>query len=125
MRAGRALLEAPGPAYRLRLRALHRGERFFERYGVLAVFVLPSWVAGIERMRPSRFLPANFVSAVLWACGYGIGAYFIGPSVYDLAGDIGTFGSIAIGLVIIAALLAGYVRRRRRRGDRRRPGRTA
>src|SRR5690348_11507353 len=36
-RAGQALVSAPGPLYRLRLRAMTRGERFFERFGVVAV----------------------------------------------------------------------------------------
>jgi len=39
-----------------RLWALARGERFFRRFGVLAVFLMPSWVAGILRIRASFFI---------------------------------------------------------------------
>src|SRR5918911_1473306 len=34
-RAGHAIVRAPGPLRRQRIRALARGERFFERFGVL------------------------------------------------------------------------------------------
>src|SRR3954451_7939619 len=38
-RAGHSLVSRPGPLHRLRLRAMTRGERFFARYGVLAVYL--------------------------------------------------------------------------------------
>src|ERR1700676_414585 len=50
-KGGRGLLTAPGPLYRLRVRLIARGDRFYERYGPLAVFVTPAWIAGIHEMR--------------------------------------------------------------------------
>lgn len=63
LKAGRPLVAAKGPLRRARHGALARGERFYDRYGVVAVLFTPSWVAGINRMRPRVYLPANAVSA--------------------------------------------------------------
>jgi membrane protein DedA with SNARE-associated domain len=112
---GRALWSAPGPLHRLRLRSLARGERFFARYGLLAIYLAPSWVAGIHGVSASRYLPANAISAVAWTLLVGLGAYAIGPSIEDVISDIGLAGSAL--LVVLVLLFAGgeLLRRRRRR----------
>jgi membrane protein DedA with SNARE-associated domain len=92
--------------------ALERGNRFFERYGVVAVYFAPSWVAGLHAMSAGRFLPANAVCALLWALLIGVGSYVVGPSVRELASDIGLVGAVAIVLVLASTALA---RRRWRR----------
>jgi membrane protein DedA with SNARE-associated domain len=116
LRAGRAVLTAPGPLHRLRLAALERGDRFYERFGAVAVFFTPSWVAGIHGMKPSRFLPANAVAALVWALLLGMGAYLAGPPIVDLVDDVGVVaGVILIGLVI-AAVVGGIRSQKRRRG---------
>ena len=61
--AGRPLLSTEGPLHRQRVAALERGERFFARFGVLAVYFAPSWVAGSTGLRAARFLPANALAA--------------------------------------------------------------
>ncbi len=114
LKAGRAFLTAPGPLLRLRLRAVKRGEEVFERYRVVAIIFTPSWVSGINGVRGSVYQPINALAAAGWACLYGLGAFFVGPSVIDVAQD---FGVIAV-VVIVALILAGIsleVRRRRRR----------
>lgn len=118
LHAGATLAAAPGPLHRLRLRALRAGERFFERFGTLAVFLTPSWVAGIHRVRAAKFLPANAIAAVAWVLMYGLAVYLIGPSVADAFGDAGLVGTLAIAAVAaVAAALAlarsGRLRRRR------------
>jgi membrane-associated protein len=112
MRVGHRVAAAPGPLYRLRRRGLRAGERFFERFGVLAVFLVPSWVAGIYAVRSSRYLPANAIAALAWALVYGVGAYLIGPSIGELAGDIGLVG---LALIVVVALVAAFVALGRRR----------
>jgi membrane protein DedA with SNARE-associated domain len=114
---GRALVTVPGPFRRARAGALRRGERFFERYGVLAVFFTPSWVAGVNQMRWPPYMAANAVSALLWAIVIGTGAYLVGPSVADIIGDLGLVSVILLGLVALA-LVGGEIRRRQRRGAR-------
>jgi membrane protein DedA with SNARE-associated domain len=110
-RAGRAVIVAPGPFRKARLRALERGERLFHRATVTAVVLTPSWLAGVHRVRWTVYLPANALSAAIWAFGIGLGSYFIGPPVADLFDDVGTIGLIIIGAVIVAGGVAEYARR--------------
>jgi membrane protein DedA with SNARE-associated domain len=115
LKAGRAVVTASGPLHRLRLAFLARGDRFYERYGTIAVFFTPSWVAGVHRMRGSRYLPANAISALVWALVVGLGAYLLGPTITDILADIGLAGSLALAaLVVIAAVLVWRRRSRRR-----------
>lgn len=92
-----------------RLRALEHGDRFFQRFGLIAVYFAPSWVAGINGMSTLRFVPANAVCALAWTMLVGLGSYAAGPSIRDLASDIGLYGTIAI---LLAALIAGIAGRK-------------
>lgn len=115
LKAGRAVITAPGPLHRVRLGAVRRGEEVFTRYPVAAILLTPSWVAGIHRPRSSLFVAVNEVGAALWAAGIGLAAYFVGPSVVDFVGDLGTITEI--GVVAVIAVAAGTeIQRRRRRG---------
>jgi membrane protein DedA with SNARE-associated domain len=111
VKGGRGLLTAPGPLHRLRLALIARGDRFYERYGLVAVLFTPSWIAGIHHMRSSRFLPANALSALTWALSVGLGAYLIGPSITDIAADAGLAGGLLVGALFVLAV-ALVVRRR-------------
>jgi membrane protein DedA with SNARE-associated domain len=115
LRAGRTILAAPGPLRRARLAALERGDRFFERFGAVAVFLTPSWVAGIHGVGAARFLPANAVAALTWALVIGLGAFVAGPPVVEFVDDLGLVTAIVLaGLVIAAAAGALLIRPRRR-----------
>ncbi len=118
LKAGRALLTAPGPLLRLRLRAVQRGEEVFERYRVVAIIFTPSWVSGINGVRSRVYQPINALGAAGWACLYGLGGYFVGPSVIDVAQD---FGVVTVVVVVVLILVGTSLEvRRRRRGHRRR-----
>lgn len=108
---GRGLITARGPLLRLRLSLLARGDRFYERYGRVAVFFTPAWMAGIHGMKWSRFQLSNAVSALIWAVSIGVGAYLLGPSIEEVAQDAGLAGAA---LLVIAVVLAGLLVRRRR-----------
>jgi membrane protein DedA with SNARE-associated domain len=111
VKGGRGLLTAPGPLHHLRLALIARGDRFYERYGPLAVLFTPSWVAGIHDMRWSRFLPANAVAGLTWALGFGLGAYLVGPSITDIAADAGLAGGLLIAALFVLALVLVLRRR--------------
>ncbi len=116
MRAGRAVMTAPGPFQRTRLNAVERGEEIFERVPVLAVVLTPSWIAGIHRVRARVYLLTNALSAAVWAIGIGLGAYFAGPAVLDVLDDIGVVATIGLVALIVGALLLELRRRRVKRG---------
>jgi membrane protein DedA with SNARE-associated domain len=115
LKGGRAAVTAGRPLRRSRIRALARGERFYERYGMVAVFVTPSWMAGIAGMRSSRYLPANALAALLWALAYSVGAYFAGPPVVEQFRDLGSLGLLLVLAVVVIAGGAGAIRRLRRK----------
>ena len=113
LKAGRAVLTAPGPLYKLRLGAAKEGERAFQRVEVMAIIVSPPWVAGINRSRPKLYLPVNALSALLlWAAPLGIGAYYAGPPILDIFGDMGTFLSVLFGLTVAVIVVGALLRRR-------------
>jgi membrane-associated protein len=113
-KAGRRLVIARGPLRRLRLRAIARGERIFERYPVWAILLTPSWIAGIHRVRSTVYNVTNVVSAAVWAVGIGVGAYFAGPSVIDFVNDFGIGTTLILVAVILAAVGVELARRLRR-----------
>ena len=113
-RFGGALASPRGPLARLRRRGLQTGERFFERFGPLAVLLTPSWVAGIHRLGVIRFAIFNALACAIWAAMYGLTTYFAGPHVVDLFADFGTWSLLA--LIIVAAGALALWRRRRRAG---------
>jgi membrane-associated protein len=116
LKAGRAVVTARGPLRRLRLRIVDRGDRFFERYGALAVFFTPSWVAGVHGMRWTRYLPANAIAALAWALAVGLGSFAIGPSITDVLDDIGLVGTLIL-VALVAGAVAVALWRRSRRGN--------
>jgi membrane protein DedA with SNARE-associated domain len=114
-RTGRPLLTARGPLHRQRMAAMVRGERFFARFGVLAVYFAPSWVAGSTGLGAPRFIVANAIAALIWVCLVGVGAYAVGPAIADVVGDIGLIGPIAVGALAVAGIAYTLTRRPRRR----------
>jgi membrane protein DedA with SNARE-associated domain len=122
MVAGRTVVTARGPLYRLRLGAVARGDHVFSRFAVVAILLTPSWIAGIHRVRPALYLPINAASAALWAVGIGLAAYFIGPSVIEFVSDFGVITTVAVVVLIVGVVVAELRRRRRRRARRAQAG---
>ncbi|MBV9416493.1 MAG: hypothetical protein JO363_16035, partial [Solirubrobacterales bacterium] len=116
--AGRGVLTAPGPLRHWRIKAVEHGEEVFQRLTVIAILLAPSWVSGIHRAGTVIYMVTNALSAVAWAVGIGLGAYYVGPAVLDVLADVGTVTAIGlVGLVLVA--IAFEVRRRRRHRDER------
>jgi membrane protein DedA with SNARE-associated domain len=112
--AGRAVMTAPGPLLRLRLKAVERGEEVFERWTIIAILLTPAWVAGIHRVGTWIYLIVNEVTSLIWAVGIGLGAYYAGPPVLDVVDDLGWVSVVGIGLLVLAAVAIEVTRRRRR-----------
>jgi membrane protein DedA with SNARE-associated domain len=102
-RAGDALAGRAGRWQRQRQRAIRVGERFYRRWGPLAVLLTPTWVSGALRMPRNRFLAWNAFAAIASTLVAVFGAYAIMSSV---------LGRLAAGpgvAVVGAALVAGAV----------------
>jgi len=108
-RLGRDLVVRPGRGLAWRERQLGRGERFYARYGRLAVFVTPGWLSGVSAMHWRTFVLFNAIAAVLWAASYAGLAALLGPTVEEAAGD---WSFLALG--VVALLILGSVLWRRR-----------
>jgi membrane protein DedA with SNARE-associated domain len=111
--AGRSVLTAPGPLRSIRLDAVEKGEQAFKRLEALAIFLTPSWVAGIFHVRPGIYNLINAVSAALWTVAIGVGGYYIGPPIVELVDDMGTIGLILVIVIGIVAVATALARRQR------------
>src|SRR4051812_3356055 len=83
-KAGRRLLEAPGPFERHRRGVIAYGQPFFDRHGPKAVFlgrfvaglrITAAWLAGVNHMPWKSFLFWNATGGILWARALGVLAY--------------------------------------------------
>jgi membrane protein DedA with SNARE-associated domain len=113
LKAGRRLVTAPGPFQNARLGALDRGEVIFKRHVVIAIYLSPSWVSGILQIRKSIYLTVNGLTSMAWAAGIGLGAYFAGPPIVDVVGDLGLVSEIGLVLLVILGVAGEFARRRR------------
>jgi membrane protein DedA with SNARE-associated domain len=114
LKGGRALLARPGPLYHLRLRLLEHGDDVYARRGWLAVYLAPSWMAGVSAMPARRFLVANAIAALVWALTIGGGAYVAGPPIADAVSDLGLVGIAIAAAVVVISILRRRHRHRRR-----------
>jgi membrane protein DedA with SNARE-associated domain len=118
LKAGRGIVTAPGPLRRHRVAVVARGDRFFARFGYVAVLFTQSWIAGIHAMPWARYVPVNAVSALVWALGIGLGAYAIGPPIADVVADIGSVAWLILGALVLGTAIIVLLRRRRSSTDR-------
>ncbi|NHC15611.1 DedA family protein [Motilibacter deserti] len=125
-RLGRPWLDRRVAKGRLDARHLERAERFYARYGALAV-IIARWIpwvrtftpilAGASRMPYPRFLAANVVGALTWGSGLVVLGYVAAsvPWVRDAAIAVGAFFVVASLLVAVVAAV------RARRANRGKP----
>jgi membrane protein DedA with SNARE-associated domain len=114
LKAGRAVLTAPGPLRSLRVGAVRRGERVFQRYPVVAIVLTPAWVAGINHVNATVYQLTNIISSAIWAAGLGFGAYLVGPPVVDFFDDLGVVSVVAT-VALVVGVVGFELRRRARR----------
>lgn len=122
-RFGRQLLL--GPARRLGISADHvaLADRWFARFGFPTVFFgrfLPvvttyiSFPAGLARVQPAGFAALTLAAALIWCSALTAVGYAVGANYTRVSGPIGKV-AIALAVVVVLALVAWYVRGRRRR----------
>jgi membrane protein DedA with SNARE-associated domain len=112
-KAGRKVLSRPGPLLGFRRAALRKGDEIFKRAPVIAVFLTPTWVAGIHQVKSGIFLGTTLVGAILWASGIGLSSYYVGPKVLDIVNDVGWVMGLCLVVLIVSVVCLEAVRRRR------------
>jgi membrane protein DedA with SNARE-associated domain len=119
---GRTLLLGPGRRIGISAAHLDLADRWFERHGLLAVLVgrvLPvvrtyiSFPAGLARVDPLRFTLLTAIGALPWCIALAAGGYAIGANYDRIAGPIEVV-AIIIAVLVIAIVVAWFVRGRRR-----------
>ena len=116
-RWGRGLLDHPGPWQERRRNAVVRAEAVYAKWGRLAVFVTPTLVSGVLKMKYSQFVVWNFVVGSAYVLSVGPAAYGAGKVAANEQ-DWESLGALVTGLAIAvgcAMLAARYYRRRRAR----------
>ena len=71
-------------------------------------------LAGLSGMRYRRFLVWNAAGGLLWGAGCVVAGYLAGSSYKQVAHYLGQGGAVAAALLVVAALVAWRVARRRR-----------
>lgn len=117
LKAGRALLTAPGPLFKLRQEVLAWGDEVFRRYVAIAIFLAPSFVAGIHGVRARVYIAWNAIWALVWTLGIGLGAYFAGPPILDVIVDLGWVSIAGLVVLVIVGVTIELRRRRTRRAQ--------
>jgi membrane protein DedA with SNARE-associated domain len=79
----------------------------------VAIFLTPSWVAGIFHARAGLYNLINALSAALWAVAIGVGGYYVGTPIVEVVDDLGTAGLILAIVIVTAAVGTTLVRRQR------------
>jgi membrane protein DedA with SNARE-associated domain len=113
---GRRLAERYGRYVRLTRTRLKVGRYLFARHGVTVVFLgrfvavlrtYAAFLAGLSRMRWSRFLLANATGGVLWSAIYAFGAYALGSAASGIGSTITIVGLAVAGALTAATIVIG------------------
>jgi len=122
---GRPLIERYRHVFAIRAATVARGDRLFERYGAVTVFlarfifgmrVLAALLAGAHRMPWRKFVLFNFLGAAVWVtaiCGAG---YMFGGHWGRLAHDLRRV-DLAVAIVIVVVIVGLWWRSRRVESD--------
>jgi membrane protein DedA with SNARE-associated domain len=99
-RAGHALSTRPGRWRTRRQRAVSVGERFYRRWGPIAVFLTPTWVSGALGMPRKSFLIWNAIAAGVSTIVAVFGAYAVATA---LIGQLTAQRGVVVAVVVVAA----------------------
>jgi membrane protein DedA with SNARE-associated domain len=120
-RYGEVLILGPGRRVGLTAGHLRLANRFFERWGLFAVFagrLLPvirtyiSFPAGLSRITVVPFTLATIVGAVPWNLALAFAGYKLGQNYERVANALGPFTLPLAILVLLAIIVAYYYGRR-------------
>src|SRR5215210_569645 len=124
-KVGRAAIARFGKRVRISEQEIEKAERWFEKYGSIAVFtarMIPgireiiSIPAGIGQMNIAKFVGYTFVGSLLWCIILTFAGYYLGEAWSKFSEQASSADSI-VTFIVIAALIAGvafwYSKRKR------------
>jgi len=120
-RFGEPLLLGPGRYVGIRRHHLELADRWFRRWGLLAVFVgrvLPvirtyiSFPAGLAKVNLPWFSVLTFVGALIWSAALTLVGYTLGKNYERISGPIQN-AAIVIAVLVAAGVVVWYLRGRR------------
>ena len=113
-RWGAELMERPGRGEERRKKTLDQGHALYARWGWLACFFIPSFIAGIARMRFVMFLLFNTMAAVIYQFATALPAYGAAKVVSGHS-DTESIFELAVGVVLVVLIFWRVVLPRWRR----------
>jgi membrane protein DedA with SNARE-associated domain len=115
-----------GKRIRVSEREIEKAERWFEKYGSIAVFtarMIPgireiiSIPAGIAQMNFAKFIGYTFAGSLLWCFILTLAGYYLGEAWSRFSEQASSAFTI-VTVIVIAGIIAGvglwYIRRRKR-----------
>jgi len=120
-RYGEVLILGPGRRVGLTAGHLRLANRFFERWGLFAVFagrLLPvirtyiSFPAGLSRITVLPFTVATILGAVPWNLALAFAGYQLGQNYERVASALGPF-TIPLAILVLLAIIVAYYYGRR------------
>jgi membrane protein DedA with SNARE-associated domain len=124
-KVGRTAIMHFGKRVRISEQEIEKAERWFEKYGSIAVFtarMIPgireiiSIPAGISRMNLAKFVGYTFAGSLLWCIILTLAGYYLGEAWSKFSEQASSAFSI-ISIILIGAIIAGagfwYSRRKR------------
>jgi membrane-associated protein len=124
---GRPLIEHQRRIFRISENDIHRGERFFERYGAFTIFfarfvfgmrIIAGPLAGVLKMPWRKFVLFNFLGAALWVSVIASLGYFFGSRWDWLTSQL---ERVQLFLVAVLVVLGIFWWRRSRQSSADRP----
>jgi membrane protein DedA with SNARE-associated domain len=126
VKVGRAAIMRFGKRVRISEQEVEKAERWFEKYGSIAVFTarmvpgireIISIPAGISRMNLAKFVGYTFAGSFLWCVILTLVGYYLGEAWRNFSDQVSSASSI-ITFILIAATIAAagfwYTKRSRR-----------
>ena len=127
-RVGRTAIMRFGKRVRISEQDIEKAERWFERYGSVAVFtarMIPgireiiSIPAGISRMNIAKFVGYTFAGSLLWCIILTLVGYYLGEAWRNFSDQLSSAFTIITLILIVAAAVAvaGFWYSKRRRAS--------